>query len=103
VESIVVGGRTYSKEEAIALMSGSEGGDKSYTMFMHLVSTKLNLLSGTEAGCIAGTVGLADQWMASYPVGSNIKGSSLAWKNGEPMSVVLDPYNNGMLCAPHRD
>ena len=41
--------------------------------------------------------------MASYPVGSNVKGSSLAWKNGEPLAVQLDRYNNGMLCAPHRD
>ena len=79
------------------------GGDKTHTMFNHLVSAKLNLLIGAEAGCISGTVGLADAWMATYPVGSNVKGSSLAWKNGEPLSVQLDRYNNGMLCAPHRD
>lgn len=103
VESLVVGGVTYSKSEALALMEGGNDRDKSYTMFRHLVATRLNLLIGTEAGCIAGTVGLADAWLTSYPVGSNVKGSSLAWKNGEPLSVQLDRYNNGMLCAPHRD
>jgi SdrD B-like domain len=102
VDSIVIGGVLYSKSQAIALMDAG-GGDKTYTMFMHLVATKLNLLIGTEAGCIAGTVGLADAWLSSYPVGSGVKGSSLAWKNGEPLSVQLDRYNNGMLCAPARD
>ncbi len=101
VSSITIGGRVYSREAAIGWMT--EGGDKTRTMFMHLVSAKLNLLIGTEASCISGTVGLADAWMATYPVGSGVKGSSLAWKNGEPLSVQLDRYNNGMLCAPHRD
>jgi hypothetical protein len=103
VDSIVIGGITYTKAQAIGYMEGGAGGDKTHTMFMHLVSTKLNLLIGTEAGCIAGTVGLADAWMAQYPVGSKVKGSSLAWKNGEPLATQLDRYNNGMLCAPHRD
>jgi hypothetical protein len=103
VDSITIGGRVYSKATAISWMSDGQGGDKTMTMFMHLVSTKLNLLIGTEASCISGTVGLADAWMASYPVGSKVKASSLAWKNGEPLAVQLDRYNNGMLCAPHRD
>jgi hypothetical protein len=103
VDVIVIGGVSYTKAQAISLMEGGAGGDKTHTMFMHLVSAKLNLLSGTEAGCIAGTVGLADAWMTANAVGSNVKGSSLAWKNGEPLATQLDRYNNGMLCAPHRD
>ena len=103
VNSIVIGGVLYSKAGAIANMGDGVGGDKTYTMFMHLVAAKLNVLSGTEAGCIAGTIGLADAWMEANPLGSKVKGSSLAWKNGEPLSTQLDRYNNGMLCAPHRD
>jgi hypothetical protein len=103
VDSIVIGGRTYAKSIAIEMMPAGQSSDKSYTMFMHLVSTKLNLLLGTEASCIAGIVGLADEWLTTYPVGSMIRGSSLAWKNGEPLAVELDRYNNGMLCAPARD
>jgi hypothetical protein len=41
--------------------------------------------------------------MTTYSVGSGVKGSSLGWKNGEPLATQLDRYNNGMLCAPHRD
>jgi hypothetical protein len=103
VDSIVIGGVDYTKAQAIMWMDGGNGGDKTYTMFMHLVATKLNLLIGTEAGCIAGTVGLADAWLTTYPLESNVKGSSLAWKNGEPLATQLDRYNNGMLCAPSRD
>jgi hypothetical protein len=103
LDVIVIGGRSYAKGLAIELMGIGQSGDKTYTMFSHLVATKLNLLIGTEASCIAGTVGLADEWMAAYPVGSRVKGSSLAWKNGEPLAVQLDRYNNGMLCAPARD
>ena len=103
VNSIVIGGIVYSKAAAIARMQEEVAGDKSYTMFAHLVSARLNVLSGTEAGCIAGAIGLADAWMTANPLGSKVKGSSLAWKNGEPLASQLDRYNNGMLCAPHRD
>ena len=35
--------------------------------------------------------------------GSAVAGSSAAWKVGEPLYLMLDAYNNGLLCAPHRD
>jgi len=103
LETITIGGRVYTVAQAIDLMLDDKSKDKTYTMFSHLVATKLNLALGTEPSCISGTVGLADAWMATYPIGSNVKGSSLAWKNGEPLAVQLDRYNNGMLCAPARD
>lgn len=103
IDSITIGGRTYSIDQAIALMSRGQAGDKTYTMFDQLLSARLNVLIGNESACIAATIGLADEWMAAHPVASKVKGSSLAWKIGEPLAVQLDRYNNGMLCAPHRD
>jgi hypothetical protein len=42
--------------------------------------------------------------MATYgPVGTKVAASSSAWKVGEPHHRALDNYNNGRLCAPHRD
>ena len=42
--------------------------------------------------------------MGTYgPVGSKVAASSYAWKVGEPLHRLMDNYNNGMLCAPHRD
>ena len=104
VEAIVIGNVSYSKDVAIAFMSQSEGGDKTLTMFRHLASTKLNLLNGTDGSCIADDVTAADQWMVTYgPVGRGVRANSAAWRMGGPTASLLDQYNNGLLCAPHRD
>jgi hypothetical protein len=105
VENITVGGVSYSKAQAIAWLN-NVGKDKRTTMFASLVSAKLNVLVGNEDGCVASTIVAADQWMAAYgPLGSgtSVHASSLAWKVGEPLHRQMDNYNNGMLCAPHRD
>jgi hypothetical protein len=42
--------------------------------------------------------------MATYwPLATKVAASSYAWKIGEPLHRTLDNYNNGGLCAPHRD
>ena len=44
--------------------------------------------------------------MAKYgPVAIDkaVAASSYAWKVGEPIHRQMDNYNNGMLCAPHRE
>jgi hypothetical protein len=104
VASIVIGGDTYSRETAIQLLKAPGNKDKTYTMFASLVSAKLNLLIGTNPVCITGEVDAADAWMDTYgPVGTKVAASSYAWKVGEPHHRAMDNYNNGMLCAPHRD
>jgi SdrD B-like protein len=99
---ITVGGITYSKAEAIAWL-GKVGKDKTTTMFSSLVPAKLNVLIGNDPSCVASTIIAADAWMATYgPVGSNVAASSAAWVVGEPLHKQMDAYNNGLLCAPHR-
>jgi hypothetical protein len=102
VDSIVVGGVTYSKEQALANMTENPK-DKTSTIFRHLLVAKLNVLIGNDDSCIAGTISAADAWLVANPLGSGVRSSSLAWRQGEPLSRMLDNYNNGMLCAPHRD
>jgi len=42
--------------------------------------------------------------MALHPVGSNVRASDSAWKNiGGSLHSRLTKYNEGRLCAPHRD
>jgi hypothetical protein len=101
VPSITIGGISYTKAQAIAWLM-NVGKDKTTTMFSHLVSAKLNLLIGNDGSCVNPTIAAADAWMATYPVGSNVAGSSAAWAAGEPLAITLDNYNNGRLCAPHR-
>lgn len=67
-------------------------------------SLLLRYLIGNESSCIDSTIGAADSWMTTYgPVGNGVKANSEAWKIGEPLYLELDAYNNGLLCAPHRD
>lgn len=103
--SIVIGGRTYGEATAIANMKAPTAKDVTYTMFQALVSAKLNLLIGNDSSCIASIISAADAWMATYPVGSGVKagGSTSPWRVGEPLYETLDLYNNGGMCAPHRN
>ena len=103
VSTITVGGVTYTKAEAIAWLK-KVGKDKTTTMFSSLVPAMLNVLIGNDGSCVSSTIIAANAWMAAYgPVGSNVAASSDAWTVGEPMHRQMDDYNNGLLCAPHRD
>jgi hypothetical protein len=102
VTSITVGGVTYTMDEAISWLR-RVGKDKTTTMFSSLVPAMLNVLVGNDESCVASTIEAANDWMASYgPVGSGVPASSAAWEVGEPLHRHLDNYNNGRLCAPHR-
>lgn len=105
VDEITIGGVTYSRSDAIALMKLGGKGDKTLGMFNHLVSAKLNVMIGNDSGCIAGVIDAADAWMAAYgPAGSGVgAGGDSPWMEADPLYYQLDQYNNGMLCAPHRD
>jgi hypothetical protein len=102
VQSITIGGVTYTKAQAISWI-GRVGKDKTTTMFAQLVAAKLSVKIGNDGSCVNPTIAAADAWMATYgPVGSNVAGGSAAWAAGAPLEQTLDSYNNGLLCAPHR-
>jgi hypothetical protein len=102
--SVTVGGITYLRDDAIALFD-KVAKDKTYTMFSSLVAAKLNVYHlQNDGSCVSSTISAADEWMQKYgPVGSGVHAASYAWKVGEPLHRLMDNYNNGMLCAPHRD
>lgn len=102
VDEITVGGVTYTIDEAIDGMNGRNR-DRTVTMFNHLVAAMLNVLNGTAVSCIGDTIDAANDWMVTYPLGSDVRGGSDAWEVGEPLKNTLDAYNNGLLCAPPRD
>ena len=103
VSGITVAGVTYTRDEAIAWLN-KVGKDRTITMFSSLVPAMLNVLIGNDDSCVASTIEAADAWMAKYgPLGSNVRASSFAWGVGEPLHRQMDDYNNGMLCAPHRN
>ena len=99
---VTVGGIYYTKAEAIIWLENVSK-DKTTTMFSSLVSAILNVKIGNDGSCVNSTIALANSWMAAHPVGSNVAASSDAWTIGEPLHIQMDSYNNGLLCAPHRD
>jgi hypothetical protein len=104
VSSVTVGGVTYTKAQALAILDSPVSKDKTYTMFSSLVPAMLNVQIGNDSSCVSEAIAAAQTWMASYgPVGNKVAASSYAWKVGEPLHRQMDNYNNGMLCAPHRD
>ena len=102
VDSLTVGGVTYTRDEAIALLKTSGKGDKTYDMFHQLVPAILNVLVGNDGSCIGDTISAADAWLVAHPVGSKVKGKEWGTSGGDALHSTLDAYNNGELCAPHR-
>ena len=101
--TITVGGVEYDRDTAIYWL-GKVGKDKTTTMFSSLVPAKLNVLIGNRSDCVDDTIVAADAWMEAYgPVGSNVLARSAAWSEGQPLHTILDDYNNGLLCAQHRN
>ena len=108
-EGVTVGGVLYKGptiQTAIKLM-GKVGGDKTYSMFSALIAAKLNTMPSlnNDYSCVAGTIFDADAWMTVHPVGgpTPVKASSAAWQQAEDWHQRLDDFNNGKLCAHHRD
>ena len=106
---ITIGGVAYSKDAAIAILS-KPGKDKRATMFSSLVSAILNVTLGNDSSCVASTITAADAWMGTWGVPNTdpiVGGSSPAWVGGDPtgesLHKLMDAYNNGLLCAPHRN
>jgi hypothetical protein len=101
-DTIVVGGLTYTKAQAIAWL-GNVNKDRTTAMFASLVPAILNVMIGNDGSCIGVAIAAGNNWMATYgPVGSGVAGGSAAWQIGDPIHNTLDAYNNGQLCAPHR-
>ena len=105
VLSITIGGVLYSKDEAIAILT-KPGKDKRSTMFSSLLSAKLNVLIGNDSSCVQSTIDAADAWMTGKGIPNTnpiVTAGSAAWAEGEPLHKLMDAYNNGLLCAPHRN
>ena len=92
-----------TEEEAMAALSTPPKGDMSWNMARALVAAWLNVSAGNDSSCIAETIELATAWLLANPLGSDVSGGDLAWRDGSEWARILDDYNNGLLCAEHRD
>jgi hypothetical protein len=105
VQSITIGGVTYTKAQAIIWLGTPVNGDESIALFHQLVPAELNALVNNNVSCITSVIQAADAWMRQYgPVGSGVSTSSSTGQAGNALEQQLDSYNNGNLsCAQHRN
>lgn len=68
-----------------------------------LVAAWLNVSAGNDPTCVVDTINAAIGWLLDHPLGSGIGGGDPAWREASVWAAVLDDYNNGRLCAEHRD
>ncbi|XXX77708.1 hypothetical protein WMF30_02885 [Sorangium sp. So ce134] len=99
---LTIGGRVYLNLQLIGILLRPDGGDMTYLLAKQLIAAKLNVGLGNWSTCIEATIAAADAWLRIHPVGSNVKSGS-AWESGRPLLEMLEAYNYGELCAPHRD
>ncbi len=88
-------------EEALAAISTPPKGDFTYNLARALVTAWFNVSVGNDATCIADDIEAATAWLLANPIGSGVPSSDA----GDMTAVAtrLDDYNNGRLCAEHRD
>jgi hypothetical protein len=101
VSSLVIGGQTRDKATLMAWLA-AEGTDNFNIVASQLVASMLNVANDAEDDCIASTIASASAWIGTYESARPI-GSGAAWTIAAPLAAKLDDYNNGALCAPHRD
>lgn len=99
VTSITIAGVTYTRDQAIRIMSRAPKYDMTYQLFTQLVAAKLNVLIGNESQCIDADIEAAETWLVEHPLGSGVTIGSPAWIEIMVTFKNLDSYNKGKLCA----
>lgn len=100
VTSVTLGGHPYTQAEAIDILKAAVKGDKSLSMAKQLIAAKLNVAAGNDDSCISDTIAAADTWLINH---GGVGSGQRRWDDGDLLHDELDAYNNGLLCAPHRD
>ncbi len=103
VAVIEMGGEAYDKADAIKIMKQDGRRDKAIDLYAQLAGAKLNVRMGANSACIIDDIIAADEWLTEHGIGNKIHASSEEWKAIEDTFERLDAYNNGELCAVHRD
>jgi len=102
VPDISLGGQTYTRDQAIAIINNPTSGDKTYSLAAQLIGAKLNInCGGADSSCVTLAIMAADAWLILHPVGSGVTSNSKDWKQINAAYNTLTDYNEGRLCVPH--
>lgn len=103
MDTIMVGGVTYSKDDAITVLSTPpRGGDATYILAHQLIAAKLNVLNGADGTSVALAIAEADLWLIMHPLGTG-RPKSPDRETGIQLASQLDAFNNGLNGPPHCD
>lgn len=100
VTSVSIGGISISQGDAISILKTPTRGDKTISMAKQLIAAILNVAAGNDDSCIADTIDASDLWLIEH---GGVGSGQRQWDEGDLLHDDLDAYNNGALCAPHRD
>ena len=90
---LILGGESYSKEEALAILETQDEDDAAFLVAKQFIVTQLNLLDGADGSSIEPTVREAEMWLRDHPPGSNPIGAE--GERGLTIAGLLADYNNG--------
>lgn len=94
VTTLTLGGVSYNQVQLLAILNLPVVSDPTIILAHHLIAAKLNVENGADAP-INGAIGVADNLLSTYPIGSNppksAKPAIIAAKN------VLCTYNETIL------
>lgn len=99
VEQLTIGGKVYTKAQALAILNTPPKGDATYILAHQLIGAKLNILQGADPTAVATTISAADAWLQANPIGSKPKKGD----QGIALAAILDSYNNGDIGPGHCD
>jgi len=100
VQSVDLGGVSYTKATAISILKAPVRGDKSLSLAKQLIAAKLSVADGADSACIADVIDAADLWLSEH---GGVGSSQKKWDGGDDLHDDLDSYNNGELCVAHCD
>ena len=101
VDTILIGGVSFTRESALGLLKAPPRGDAGYILVHQLIAAKLNVLNGADDSSIAAAIDAADAWFASHAIGTPPTGEDR--ETAVMLAGQLDAFNNGLAGPPHCD
>lgn len=92
---VILGGQSYSKEAALAILESHVEDDAAFLVAQQYIVTQLNLLDGASGSSIEATLQEAEMWLRDYPPGSSPSGAER--ERGLRIASRLADYNNGWI------
>jgi uncharacterized delta-60 repeat protein len=105
LNSLMLGGQSYTKAELLVLLNTSTQTDASQILARQLIAAKLNVANGSDPVPVSSTIAHADFLLSAFggKLPYRVKSSSASGQAMTADGIVLNNYNNALLtpgCSP---